>query len=443
MLNKNNKLTLCYQDKFYSWPTLLKLLLNLPSDSYPEAHIVFTTSSFLSTLYILSGIQKKQTIVPIVDNNNLLNKNEEIALLQRKINHKIATVDKNNWIALVIKTSGSQTKAKLALISYNNIRAHCEQLHKIIPLNNTMCWLNCMPMHHIAGLMIVYRCWMANACMLLHDNFSEKKIWHDIHAHKVTHLSLVPRMLVRLLDYQQHFFPQIMLSNDLQYVIVGGDSLPITVYKRAIAAGWPIFISYGMTEASSTVAIGQTPNKLQLLDKFVATCTSKGVLKLKGPMIIPGYVDFLKGIFEQQWFVTHDRVYLKGRYLTIIGRDDNMIIRGGENRAPETIEAVLRVALGIEDIAIGKYRHKNDQTSNEEGRGDKIVAVVCGDIKRLKQLLKQILKQQLDEQVDQQQNIWKYKPDVFINVSTIPRTALGKIKRNKIQQLINNYFDSH
>ncbi len=309
--------------------------------------------------------------------------------------------------ALAIATSGSQAEPKIIHLSWKNIFCHCQNFVKIIPIDASSIWLNCMPLNHIAGVMIIYRCWFNHASMILHHKFCAEQVWQDINCRAVSHISLVPRMLFKLLELSQNCPP----PASLKYVLVGGDSMPDALYQQAKSAGWPIYISYGMTEASSTIAIGQTPDKLKILEGFSVKLTEEAVLKIKGDMVMT----------EANWFITHDRVTLDHNYLSIIGRNDYMIISGGNNVAPETIESMListqAASEFFKDIAIGKIPNLS--------WGDTIVAVFCGQSSK-----------KLESWINQ--NIASaYKPRHFIQVTAIPRNCLGKIDRKAVQSIID------
>ena len=408
------ELTLFYQGVHYRWAELCREMADISPDkeeaSLVSGSLLLTAAEnrFLTTLYLLRGFHEQWTVFPVssdysdVEKNNLL---QQIAVKSPAEN------------LLAIATSGSQAEPKIALISKKNIVSHCQSFQKIIPLNTTSVWLNCLPMHHIAGVMIVYRCWFHNAAMLLHDNFDVEKIWDDIHSYPVTHISLVPRMLSKLLDYSQGK----SLPESMQTVLVGGDALSETIYQRSVDAGWPVLISYGMTEATSTVAIGKTQDALKLLDGLDVQLTTQDTLKIKGPMIMSGYAGLkttAKADADNQhngWFETNDLAVIDSRCLSISGRNDHMIISGGNNIAPEHIEEILLRSPFADDIAIGKIMHPE--------WGCSIAALVCGDIEQLKQWV--------------ECNVESYKqPRYYINVKTLPRNELGKINRLKVQEII-------
>ncbi len=394
-----NELKLYYGDKLYSWNELSKRFHNLPVVSQG---IVSSEQRFSTILHFLYGFVYEETIFPvglaIIEDDSLFS-----PLLKRG----------TKGAALAIATSGSQAKPKIALISRDNIISHCQSFVKRIPVEASSVWLNCLPLSHIAGVMIVYRCWFNNAAMLLHDDFNVQKVWRDIHHFSVTHISLVPRMLSLLLEHSRGA----CVPDHLKYIIVGGDKLSDELFHRAESAGWPIYISYGMTEACSTIALGLSPNELIPLDGFEIDTAPDDVLSIKGPGVFSGYADSNAGITEYEWFETNDCVLWDGHFLSILGRNDNMIISGGKNIAPDYIESLLQSSEFVRDIAIGKI-------SNREW-GDTIAALICGDLNEFKVWIKQEIPS-------------PYRPRIFVEAETIPRNFMGKIDRKAVQQLIND-----
>lgn len=277
-----------------------------------------------------------------------------------------------------------------------------------------------MSMQHIAGIMIVYRCMLLNASMLLHDKFNPEQLWQDIHQYKVTHLSLVPIMLIKLLDQSKNKQAvDTKLPEYLKYVLVGGGKLSEDLYQRALKANWPIYISYAMTEATSTIAIGQSPDKLKILEGFNVKRGVSGELQIKSLMVCSWYDDKTKYSGNTDWLNTKDIVDLEEGYLKPIGRSDNMIISGGLNISPEYVEELILSSAYVEtiisDLAITKQKHPQ--------WGEIITVLAVGDIKKLEIWAKENIKS-------------CYRPRVFIQVEGIPRNHLGKIKRQKLLSLI-------
>ncbi len=424
-------LRLYYQDKVYNCSELL----HMAAQQFTAEVSVLSVESenvFSTLLALVQGYTRQQCVFPV---SKHLTRLRTAGLLSQSENFNHPLIPEGT--ALAVATSGSQAEPKIALISFNNIRAHCRSFYARVPVSSDSLWLNCLPLSHIAGLMIVYRCALGQAAMLLHQGFNAQQVWQDMFKYPVTHISLVPAMLAQLLDIQERL--QIHeLPESLGYVIVGGDRLSASLYQRAMAHGWPLLISYGMTEATSTIALGKKVDQLLPLKGFKLCTDDDKTLYIKGDMVFSHYLykepsahidssAYKKphedsSCFDNGWFKTSDKVIIDQGQLTIIGRNDYMIISGGENLAPEAIEAMLLQAPVISDIAVGSMHH--------EIWGQTIVALVAESLTE-KQLVS--FKIWLKEHTRS-----ACRPRFFIPVSGIPRTELGKIDRRRVQTIIDS-----
>jgi acyl-CoA synthetase (AMP-forming)/AMP-acid ligase II len=78
-----------------------------------------------------------------------------------------------------------------------------------------------------------------------------------------------------------------------------------------------------------------------------------GELWVRGPQVAGEYVGLGTGLDADGWFCTHDRARLDEEgYLFVEGRDDDTIIRGGENIAPAEVEDVLLSHPAVRDAAV-------------------------------------------------------------------------------------------
>ncbi len=78
--------------------------------------------------------------------------------------------------------------------------------------------------------------------------FVAGEVLDDLARWGITHCSLVPAMLAALVELGPP-------PASLRVALVGGQGLNPALAQRAIAAGWPIQVSYGMTETASAVAV--------------------------------------------------------------------------------------------------------------------------------------------------------------------------------------------
>jgi len=261
-------------------------------------------------------------------------------------------------IALLVATSGSSGRPKPVMLSAGALAAAARASHAVTPLRAGDRWLGCLPLFHIGGYSILSRCRLAGATPILLQGFDAERVLHHLTAEAVTHLSLVPAMLSRLLDLATAPPPP-----GLRHVLVGGAALGSELAARAAEQGWPIQPTYGMSEMASQVAtlpalprpwppglVGSPIPGAEL------ALTPDGRLKVRGPMMMAGYAN--PGLtpgdgLEDGWFVTSDLAEIGATgQLTIRGRGDEVIVSGGKKILPGMVEEALANCPGIDDVAV-------------------------------------------------------------------------------------------
>jgi len=117
---------------------------------------------------------------------------------------------------------------------------------------------------------------------------------------------------------------------------------------RAVAAGWPVLPTYGLTETFGQVAtareIGGAP---VVMPDVQLTCDE--TIRIRGPMLATAYLD---GAPIAPELVTADLGTLAGDVLHVTGRRDDVIISGGENVHPAEVEAVLAATPGVRTACV-------------------------------------------------------------------------------------------
>jgi O-succinylbenzoic acid--CoA ligase len=248
-----------------------------------------------------------------------------------------------------------------------------------MPLAAGDLWLACVPLRHIAGLSILLRCLEAGAGVSIHDGFDAARVWRDLRGQPVTHLSLVPAMLHQLLQVAAGQPPPARL----RCVLIGGAALDPSLAARAQAAGWPLCVSYGMSETASQIATecgalaGCEAGRVGVpLAGFALRLEGLGDARriwLRGPALMLGYA--APGLapgrgLADGWLLTGDIGRCDDGVLRLRGRADDMLISGGENLHPAEVEPVLRAAPGVDDAALAAVA--------DPVWGDLLVAVFSG-----------------------------------------------------------------
>jgi O-succinylbenzoic acid--CoA ligase len=320
-------------------------------------------------------------------------------------------------IAVVISTSGSEGAPRGVMLSAANLDAAAAASNRHLPLAAGDLWLDCLPLYHIGGLSIVWRCARAGAAVLLHDGFHAEAVAADLQRHPVTHLSLVPAMLARLLE------TGVAPPASLRHLLVGGAALSRSLYDKATAAGWPLNPSYGMSETAAQVA-AHTPADGPWHEGLVGrplgdnafALTADGRIRIRGPQVMAGYLDG-SGVDSDGWLTTGDlgKIDAIGR-LTVTGRADDMLISGGRNVHPLEVESCLAACPGIRDVAITGLADKV--------WGDLVVALVVGDATA--QGIADWCRPRLPGAA---------QPRRIVHLADLPRNAAGKLERSLLRQL--------
>jgi len=253
-------------------------------------------------------------------------------------------LDNLSSLSTILFSSGSSGAPKAIAHRLESHLASAAGACENLPLGAGDRWPISLPMSHVSGLGILFRCLHAGAAILLpdHHGLLESQLGHW----RASHLSLVPTQLKRLLDQGLASPP------GLRGVLVGGASMPPGLMKRARALNWPIVTTYGLTEMASQV----TATSLCADDEELATCgrvlrgrelriSPQGEILVRGRTRFEGFVQngtLLPAFDADGWYATGDLGLLDSHQrLLVTGRLDQMFISGGENCYPEEIENCL------------------------------------------------------------------------------------------------------
>lgn len=263
--------------------------------------------------------------------------------------------------ALIIETSGSSGSPKAVMLSPANVQASAWMTNDLLGLGPGDAWLGCLPRCHVGGLMIGYRCALAGATLVAHPAFATDTVARDLERQGITHLSLVPPMLARLLAVMPAPPP------GLRAVLIGGQALSGTLARQALDAGWPLRLTYGMTETCSHIALsptlaavppaGRVGPPLPGVDvRCHGTADHPAPIHLRGPQLMVGYAAPARqpgqGLVEG-WFATSDLGYLTPEgELTVVGRADQLLVIGGEAVLPSQVEEQLLTAPGVSAVVV-------------------------------------------------------------------------------------------
>jgi o-succinylbenzoate---CoA ligase len=287
--------------------------------------------------------------------------------------------------ALVVTTSGSTGEPKGALLPASALRASATATHDRLGGPGT--WLLALAPHHIAGVQVLVRSLLAGTLpeRLALDGgfdavaFADATAQLDGRAPGRCYTALVPTQLLRLLDAGPRAVEALCRYDA---VLLGGAAAVPSLLRRATGAGVTVVTTYGMTETCGGCVYDGVPldgvrvalDDSGSPDDGRGDDTGSGRIHLGGPLVARGYrLRSADTAFTERddlrWFTTSDLGSLdeSGR-LTVLGRADDVVVTGGENVAPQAVEAVIDELDGVaECLVVG---------IPDEQWGQRIVALV-------------------------------------------------------------------
>ena len=222
--------------------------------------------------------------------------------------------------ALVMATSGSTGAPKGVVLTHQAIAASARASHDRLGVTDGDRWLACLPLAHVGGLSVVTRALLNDVPLTVHPKFDAAAVTLAA-ADGATLTSLVPTAMARI-------DPAIF-----RRIVLGGSRMPPGRPANTVA-------TYGMTETASGVVYDGVP-----LDGVDVRIAPDSEILLRGPMLLRCYRDGSSPIDADGWLHTDDAGHWAdtddGVRLSVDGRRGDMIVTGGENVWPETVEAVL------------------------------------------------------------------------------------------------------
>jgi fatty-acyl-CoA synthase len=234
------------------------------------------------------------------------------------------------------------------------------------------------PMFHALGYLHSTIAMMLGTTLVLRRRFKPATVLADIAKYRVTALVVVPVMLSRILDELEKTSPKPNLSS-LRIVFVSGSQLGAELATRALKDLGPVIYNlYGSTEISfATIA---RPQDLSINPATVGPVVRGVRVKIfddNGVELSQGSIGriFVGTTFPFEGYTggggkqiidgmlsSGDVGYFDERGLLFVsGRDDEMIVSGGENVFPAEVEDLISghpevveaTALGVDDQDFG------------------------------------------------------------------------------------------
>ena len=299
---------------------------------------------------------------------------ELIPIIDNKVNIEENEVNLSD-VAVIIYTSGTTGNPKGVILNHLNLLSDAMSISNWFHFNkNTRC-LCILPLFHNNGQIttLLAPLYAGGSTVIIKGKISLYAFWDLVNEYKATWTSVMASILSILLS-----LPKERKDNSLNAILCGGQILTRTVQKQFESRfNIPIFEGYGLTETTSFSCINNFPaekrkvgsigkslitNEMAILDENGETIDNdEGEICIRGYNVANGYLGNMEMnyAFRDGWFHSGDygRKDTEGNFY-FHGRQDSLIIKGGENIYPAEIENILYDHPNIDECAVIGVEHK-------------------------------------------------------------------------------------
>ena len=404
-----------------------------------ECKIFITTSKMLKELDLLE--KKESYDIETIDADykgsffSNFNENEPLDFIEG--------LDEDDTAA-ILYTSGTTGQSKGAMLSQKNLLSNALTLSKAWEFTASDILLHALPIYHTHGLFVATNIALVSGSQI---RFLKKFDVDDIilNLPSTTVMMGVPTFYTRLLTNNK-FNEEI--TKNIRLFISGSAPLLTETHKEfEYRTGHKILERYGMTETNmitsnpyigerkaGTVGMVLEDVEIRIADLEIEDVVKKigdiGVVEVKGPNVFKGYwklPEKTKSEFRDDgYFITGDMGFLDhDKYLTIVGRNKDIIITGGLNVYPKEIETVIDQDSMVDESAVVGVSHPDF--------GEGILAIIVE--KKGHRINIDILNEIL------RKNLAAFKlPKKIHVIKELPRNSMGKVQKNVLRDIYRDEF---
>lgn len=351
----------------------------------------------------------------------------------------------DNDLAAILYTSGTTGRSKGAMLTHKNLLSNAETLTDIWHFNKDDVLLHALPIFHTHGLFVATNVVLrSGASMLFLPAFNLDHLIELLP--RASSLMGVPTFYTRLMSDQRF---NRRLTGHMRLFVSGSAPLLAETHRTfEERTGHKILERYGMTETNMNTSNPYHGERrpgtvgMPLPGVSVRICDEQhgqelpngeiGILEVKGPNVFAGYWQ-MPDKTEQEfrpdgYFMTGDMATRDcDGYITIVGRNKDLIISGGYNIYPKELELILDAQAGVLESAIIGVPHPDF--------GEAVVAIIVPNDKSALNL------DHIERRIAN--DIAKFKqPKEFIIRNQLPRNTMGKVQKNVLRDSYKNLFSN-
>jgi acyl-CoA synthetase (AMP-forming)/AMP-acid ligase II len=269
----------------------------------------------------------------------------------------------------IILTSGTTGTPKGAARDQSANAGPALALLERIPYRADETMIVAAPCFHSWGFANLLVGMLLGDTVVLERHFEPERVLATIERHQAQVLVAVPVMLMRILELPDHTRQKYDTSS-LRLVPLSGSSLPGDLATHFMDAfGDVIYNLYGSTEVGyATIAspedlrlapntAGRPPRgtEVRLLDEAGRQVApgATGRIFVRSGLLFEGYTDGKSKAVLDGFMQSGDTGHVDERGLLFVdGRDDDMIVSGGENVFPGEVEDVIATHPNVSEVAV-------------------------------------------------------------------------------------------
>jgi fatty-acyl-CoA synthase len=356
-----------------------------------------------------------------------------------------------NTVAALFHTGGTTGTPKLVQLTHGNQIHGAWAFAQMWGIDETDVVLNCLPMFHVGGTISLGMSGMAagaHEVILspygLRNQDIVRNYWRIVARYKATIVGGVPTAIVAISDVP-------VGDADISSVrmgFTGGALCPVPVGERfEKKINGTLYEQYGMTETGAMISSNPFMGKRilgsaglrvpfsglmvarqkEIEKEMVVKCDvgEIGSVLVRGPQVFPGYKDPKQNagaLLGDGWLVTGDLGYMNAENrLFLTGREKDLIIRGGHNIDPASIE---EVANAHPAVTMSAAVSMPDEYAGE-------VPVLFVVKAQGKDLDMTDLQNYMAEHITEP----PAKPKKILELTELPTTTVGKIFKPRLREL--------
>ncbi len=346
-------------------------------------------------------------------------------------------------LAAILYTSGTTGRSKGAMLSHENLYSNARVLVDYWKFTSQDILLHALPIYHTHGLFVACNTTLlSGASMIFQEQFKIEDLLSELP--KATVMMGVPTFYTRLLSASG--FDRALVKRMRLFVSGSAPLSPQTHKDFAQRTDHTILERYGMTETNmntsnpydgrrkaGTVGLPLPGVKIRITDQITGEPVKNGdvgMIEISGPNVFKGYWKMpektAKEFRNDGFFISGDLGQIDEEgYISIVGRDKDLIISGGFNVYPAEVENAIDALNGIEDVAVIGVPHSDF--------GEGVTAIVVAA--NINAPGTDEIKNQLSEVLA------KYKmPKEIIFVDALPRNKMGKVQKNELRNTYREIY---